>query len=270
MSDDGYATGPQPASLFQAQQTPRFYLGTHMPNWLDQTDRPLFVSRRRLTERRTLPDAQGPWALDSGGFTELSLYGHWQTTEAEYVADVLRFEREIGRLEWVAPQDWMCEPFVLAKTGCDVRMHQKLTVENFLRLREELGDLVIPVLQGWTRDDYHHCWGLYEHHGVNLEDELLVGLGTVCRRQDTAEAGLIVRSLTPLRLHGFGVKLTGLESFGDALASADSMAWSFRARRDSPLPGCTHKSCANCLRYALRWRSNLLERLGQQRLECVA
>jgi hypothetical protein len=63
------------------------------------------------------------------------------------------------------------------------------------------------------------------------------------------------------------VKLTGLESFGDELGSADSMAWSFDARRTWPLPGCSHKACQNCPRYAMRWRDNLLERLGQQRLE---
>jgi len=99
-----------------------------------------------------------------------------------------------------------------------------------------------------------------------------VGLGSVCRRQNTSEAGTIVRSLAPLKLHYFGAKLTGLESFGDALVSADSMAWSYRARRDWPLPGCTHKSCANCARYALRWRDRLMAGLDQQRLEvsCAA
>jgi hypothetical protein len=39
------------------------------------------------------------------------------------------------------------------------------------------------------------------------------------------------------QLHGFGVKLTGLESFGDELLSADSMAWSYAARRDHPIKG---------------------------------
>jgi hypothetical protein len=63
-----------------------------------------------------------------------------------------------------------------------------------------------------------------------------------------------------VRLHGFGVKKAGIESYGDYMASADSMAWSYRARRSWPLPGCTHKSCANCPRYALRWRDELLAR----------
>lgn len=24
----------------------------------------------------------------------------------------------------------------------------------------------------------------------------------------------------------------------------------------APLPGCSHKSCANCMRYALKWRKD--------------
>ncbi len=249
-----------------------FYLGTHQlgQKWWDEGV-PLFVSRRILTERKGLPRARARWALDSGGFTELSMYGEWRTTETEYVRDVRRFQEGIGRLDWCAPQDWMCEPIMLEKTGLTVPDHQHRTVENFLRLRQQLGPLVVPVLQGWTSDDYMRCFDLYHQRGVDLEWEPVVGLGTVCRRQNTAEAGLIVRRLaanflhTPL--HGFGVKLTGLESFGDELGSADSMAWSYGARNSPPLPGCTHRNCANCIRYALRWRNNLLLRLGQQRLE---
>lgn len=52
-------------------RVPQFWLGTHKTGWLERTDVPLFISRRRLVERVTLPRARGPWALDSGGFTEL-------------------------------------------------------------------------------------------------------------------------------------------------------------------------------------------------------
>lgn len=60
-------------------------------------------------------------------------------------------------------------------------------------------------------------------------------------------------------LHGFGVKTLGLARYGHLLTSADSLAWSYDARREQhPLPGCTrHKNCANCLRYARQWRNRL-------------
>lgn len=240
----------------------RFFLGTHMVNWLERVDVPLFVSRRRLESRKTLPQPLGSWALDSGGFTELSTHGRWLITEDEYVAQVRRYFDAMPGLQWVAPMDWMCEPFVLAKTGLTVQEHQQRTVENFLRLRDQLGLLVIPVLQGWERDDYLRCAEMYS----DLADEHVVGIGSVCRRHNTTEAARIFRSLDGLNLHGFGVKTDGLYAYGDCLVSADSMAWSARGRRTS-LRGCTHKNEANCLRFALRWRENLLERLGQQRLE---
>lgn len=241
----------------------RFYLGTHHPAWLwngTLTDVPLFVSRRALGLKRPKP-ATTPWALDSGGFSELSLYGEWRTTVPEYVDYVRRCSEMVGKLEWAAPMDWMVEPFMLTRTGLTLREHQRRTVENFIELREQV-DEVIPVLQGWTQDDYEACLGLYDRAGVDLRAEPLVGVGSVCRRQGTEEADAIFSMLSGegLRLHGFGVKLTGLGRFGHKLESSDSLAWSYRARRSAPLPGCVgHKNCANCQRFALRWRQQVLE-----------
>ena len=237
-----------------------FYLGTHHTSqkWFD-LGVPLFISRRVLTKRKGFPQPQTQWALDSGGFTELTLHDEWRTSLKDYTADVLRFQREMGHLAWVSPQDWMCEPHMIEKTGLSVSIHQRRTVYNFLSLRQHLGSLVIPVLQGWELEDYRRCWELYETEGIHLEDESIVGLGSVCRRQNTREAEEIVRSLKPLRLHYYGAKMTGLGMFADGLVSADSMAWSFRARYDDPLPGCTtHKNCANCEYYAMQWRDKLM------------
>jgi hypothetical protein len=82
--------------------------------------------------------------------------------------------------------------------------------------------------------------------------------------QHTAEIAEIVAALSGLglRLHGFGVKTLGLAAYADHLHSADSLAWSFDARYARLLPGCPHVHCGNCLRYALGWRTRLLDRLG--------
>jgi hypothetical protein len=247
----------------------RFYLGTHQPGWLARTDVPLFVSHRRLAPRRGLPRARGPWALDSGGFTELSMRGGWATTPAAYAAAVRRYRDEIGCLDWAAPQDWMCEPFVVAKTGLTVIEHQARTVTSVLELRSIAPDLPwIPVLQGWALDDYRRCIDLYSDHGLDLSAEPLVGLGSVCRRQSRAELEDICTALAAegLRLHGFGVKTLGLDRYARHLHSADSMAWSYNARRHPPLAGHTHQSCANCLVWALRWRTRVLRRASTQQL----
>jgi hypothetical protein len=142
-------------------------------------------------------------------------------------------------------------------------------VASFLELRELAPDLPwIPVVQGWSRDDYHRCIGYYAKAGIDLSTAPLVGLGSVCRRQATGEIGAIVCELAGLglRLHGFGVKQQGLARYADHLESADSLAWSYAARRRPALPGCTrHRNCANCPRYALAWREQVLAGLDGPR-----
>lgn len=242
----------------------RFYLGTHQPAWLARDlGVPLLVSHRRLAGRRSLPRATGPWACDSGGFTELSMYGRWRTDERTYTAAIRRYAEEIGHLDWAAPMDHMTEAHILARTGASVRTHQHRTVANYLRLRELAPELpIIPVLQGQTVADYHRCADLYERHGVALAALPLVGVGSVCRRQHTGEVEQIMRSLATrgLRLHGFGVKITGLARYADVLCSSDSAAWSLHGRH---LPGCspTHRSESNCLHFALSWHTKILRSL---------
>ena len=197
------------------------------------------------------------------------MYGGWRTTAAEYVAAVRRYRDEIGNLEWAAPMDWMCEPFMLAKTGLTVAEHQRRTVANYLELCSMAPDLpFVPVLQAWSRADYLRCLDLYQESGIDLTAEPLVGVGSICRRQATGEIEAIVHSLASLglRLHGFGVKAGGLVRYADCLVSADSLAWSFEARRAAPLAGCTHANCANCPRYATAWRERTLGRLGAVQL----
>lgn len=244
----------------------RFYLGTHKTGWLARAGVPLFLSRRWLAERKRLPQAAASWVLDSGGYTELSQYGDWSIHPAQYIEEIHRYQEEVGRLDWVAPMDWMCEPGVRAKTGLTVEAHQRYTVGNFLLLRQILGGLVIPVLQGWELDDYLDCWSRYQAEGVELEDEPVVGIGSVCRRGADDEVIGILNALKPLRMHAFGVRSAALARSAHFLVSADSMAWSYSARRNGPLPGCPHASCQNCLRYALDWRSRQ-PAVSQLRLE---
>ncbi|WP_433328203.1 DUF7221 family queuine tRNA-ribosyltransferase-like protein [Spirillospora sp. CA-294931] len=255
---------------------PLFYLGAHQPHWLWTVEFPLFVSHRQLARKARLRLATCRKALDSGGFTEISLNGRWVTTPEQYADAVARYTDQAGAFDFIAAQDWMCEPFMVERTGLSVREHQYRTVANYLELRELLprygvpARTLMPTVQGWALPEYLYCAELYRSSGVDLAALPRVGLGSVCRRQSTAEIGHIVAALADrgLRLHGFGVKTGGLHRYGHQLASADSMAWSYTARRLPPLPGCTtHRNCANCLIFATRWRNRLLASLtarGQQ------
>lgn len=244
----------------------RFYLGTHQVNWLGVLEVPLFVSVRRIKAIKALPRALAPWALDSGGFSELSLYGQWQTSPKEYAQEVRRASSVIGRLEWAAIQDYMCEPVILAKTGLTLEEHQKRTVESYRTLRELAPEIQwAPVLQGFSLEDYQRCLELYQSiPDIDLYKEPIVGLGTMCRRQGTAEAERIVKhfSFEGLKIHAFGFKMRGLQKTHFDLASSDSLAWSLHARKRPPLDGCPHGSCASCPVYALQWRARLLNSLS--------
>lgn len=244
----------------------KFYLGFHHPHQLAHANVPLFVSHRRLVGAKKLPRAAAPWALDSGGFTELSMHGCWTGSAADYARAVIRYRDEIGHLDWAAPRDWMCEPEMLRKTGLTVLEHQRRTIESVLELRA-LGAPVVPVLQGWSPGEYRDHVEMYDRAGIDLRAEPVVPVGTMCRRQNTASAQVLMRELAHegLKLHGLGFKATGLRVVSDVLASSDSMAWSYHARREPPRPECRgkHINCANCLPFALEWRSDLLESLDR-------
>ena len=244
----------------------RFYLGTHIPSWRTHVRVPLFISHRKLIEggRRGYKPAVTPWALDSGAFTEIALHGRYTTTPQEYATAVRRYRDEIGMLDWAAPQDHMCEPWVLAKSElCStVPEAQRWTTENYLTLRSLAADLpIIPVLQGWERDDYLRHVEMYAAVGVDVAELPIVGVGSVCRRQSTDEIGEVFTALRGIRCHGFGVKTLGFGKYGRLLASADSMAWSLRGRNIHPCPVRGVKTCANCLHHALEWRERALSQV---------
>jgi hypothetical protein len=244
----------------------KFYLGTQQPGWLATAGVPLFVSHRRLAQRKQLPRATTGWALDSGGFSELSLLGEWRTTARQYNAAVRRYDDEIGLLEWAAPCDWMVEPEMLARTGLTIREHQRRTVANFPELQYlwsgPADSPYMPILQGWSAADYAYHLDFYDAAGVDLTQYPIVGVGSVCRRQATAEIDAILSVILArdpeMPLHVFGTKIRGLHLYGDRVETADSLAWSYQARREPPLAGHSHASCSNCLEYALRWRARVL------------
>jgi hypothetical protein len=132
-------------------------------------------------------------------------------------------------------QDYMCEPFILKKTGLTVREHQERTVARYVRLVECQPLVpVMPVLQGFAPLDYvRHL----EDYGGLLTPGMWVGVGSVCKRNgspvDIVNVLSAIRHERPdLKLHGFGLKKTALmnPSVRAMLHTADSMAWSFHAR----------------------------------------
>jgi hypothetical protein len=212
----------------------KFYVGLHQPSDAKHFDR-AFVSVNRLKTRKK-PVAAREWIMDSGAFTEISTHGHYRASVAEYARQINRWAYEGSGLVAAVAQDWMCEPFIVKKTGLSVEEHQRLTIERYDALVPLVPSVyVMPVLQGYTAGDYLRHLEMY---GDRLERGAYVGVGSVCKRNTnimTIERILsAIKHVRPdLRLHGFGLKLTALSSTAvrECLDSADSMAWSFSARK---------------------------------------
>jgi hypothetical protein len=175
--------------------------------------------------------------LDSGAFTELALHGEYRQSPFAHAQTLGAAIRLFHNCNLIAvAQDYMCEPFMLKKTGGTVRDHQRLTIERYDQLMLHGPPCpVMPVLQGYEMVDYvRHL----HNYGTRLRVGAWVGIGSVCKRNRRPHEivhilDAIKRERPDLRLHGFGVKKTALLHPGvrDLLHSADSMAWSFHHRR---------------------------------------
>ena len=192
-----------------------------------------FISVNRLRRRRS-DFLVRDWIMDSGAFTEISTHAGYRADVTEYAAHIDRWRR-CGRMLAAVSQDWMCEPVIVQFTGLSVREHQRRTVQRYRALRALTDAELMPVLQGFEPSEYLHC---LDDYGDDLAPGMWVGVGSVCKRNASAGAiedvlSTIKRERSDLRLHGFGLKTTALAAatVNDLLYSADSMAWSYAARR---------------------------------------
>lgn len=211
----------------------RFYIGLHHPSDARHFDRAM-VSANALRGRKS-DFPVSAWLLDSGAFTEVARHGGYRDGVEVYAEQIARWQR-CGDLEAAVAQDWMCEPFVVAITGKSVAEHQALTIERYDELCARVGvTYVMPVLQGYEPTSYVDHLTAY---GARLKHGAWVGVGSVCKRNSSPDAIAqvllaIKAERSDLRLHGFGVKQTALADprVRSLLFSADSMAWSFAARK---------------------------------------
>ena len=212
-----------------------FYPGLHQPADARHFPRAC-ISINRLRGRKKRVDCYD-LIIDSGAFTELSTHGHYRHDVREYATELDRLCSEgVIRASAAVAQDYMCEPFILEKTGLTVDEHQKRTVDRYTSLVAYSHGYVpvMPVLQGYSPLDYLRHLEFYDEL---LVEGMWVGVGSVCKRNgspiDIVNVLSMIRASRPdLKLHGFGLKKTALmnPSVRAMLHSADSMAWSYHAR----------------------------------------
>lgn len=235
----------------------RFFVGLHQPSDAKHFEC-CFISVNRLRPRKSFQVQD--WIMDSGAFTEIATYGHYRFSVEEYAAEIRRWAKNGNLLAGVS-QDWMCEPWILKKTGFTIEEHQRFTIKRYdaLLACDTGGVYIMPVLQGYAPEDYVRHLKAY---GDRLAFAAWVGVGSVCKRNGNPRAIenvlLAIRRARPdLRLHGFGLKTTALSSglVQRLLHSADSMAWSFHARKNG--------LNANDYREAQRW----IDRIGTLKVQ---
>ncbi|MBG6083038.1 deazapurine DNA modification protein DpdA family protein [Rubrivivax gelatinosus] len=207
------------------------------------------------------------WALDSAGFTAMQLWqakgtqrgmaGVFPWTYAEY----LEFAALMNP-SWYSQPDLCCEPEIAAdQATIDFRINATATLlEGCLRViwawqnelaktcsAEVIANMIrppVPVIQGWTVDDYLRSLDLmvsvWQRWQPWLAPPALIGIGSVCRRTLKHPKHGLYAVLSALegrlpagsRLHLFGVKGAALDDLKmhKWIASADSMAFDMSAR----------------------------------------
>jgi hypothetical protein len=217
---------------------PLFFIGSS-PSQATSIISPDYPAAGAMISMNTLHDRKSDftvndWILDSGAFTEVARHGGYRHGVEQYYHQIHRWAR-CGNLLIAVAQDWMCEAFVLSRTGLTIDDHQHLTVERYDQLIKLNPPVpVMPVLQGYRVSDYlkHLC-----DYGDRLVTDAWVGVGSVCRRNgnplEVADILRAIKLIRPdLRLHGFGLKILALENsqVRSLLYSTDSMAWSYPRR----------------------------------------
>lgn len=220
-----------------------FYLGTHVLSHASHFDRTCISINRlyrydnhHILHKRISDFNVNNWILDSGAFTEISTYGKFRHSINEYAMQINRW-MNCGNLELAVSQDYMCEPHIIKKTGLTIPIHQQLTIDRYDELIKLTTVKILPVLQGYQPSDYANHIAMY---GDRLKLNMRVGVGSVCKRNTNINAIVnvleTIKKIRPdLRLHGFGLKITALQNtyINSLLYSADSMAWSFAARKQN-------------------------------------
>jgi hypothetical protein len=277
----------------------RFFTGLHQPSDARHFDY-AFISVNRLRDRKA-PIGARAWIMDSGAFTEISSHGRYRHDVASYAAEIRRWATNgSGQLLAASAQDWMCEEPILKRAAIadgtltrpawfrdddrhafrkldasvpwlrpgqrdeQIVLHQHRTIERYdALLAADVPAYVLPVLQGFTPDEYVRHMAMY---GDRLAAGQWVGVGSVCKRngspgQVAAVLMCIKRARPDLKLHGFGLKTTALADplVRSLLETADSMAWCFNAWRNG--------RNGNDYREAIRWASKITSRPVQGLLD---
>ena len=174
--------------------------------------------------------------MDSGGFSLLSKLKDYPFTLEQYALLIKR-----KKPTYAATMDYPCEPELLKETSMSIKERIMRTVENaeiMLNNYDFRRTKIVPVVQGWTIDDYRLC--IEEMHRRDLLTDY-VAFGSMCRRMRISEARKLItkqreylRRFVDAKAHYFGIKISFLKDLVifKNVDSFDTAAWTHNQGTD--------------------------------------
>ena len=182
----------------------------------------VLYSYAHVRKWKEFPNTHGLRMLDSGGFSLINKEGEYPYSFDEYIEFANKW-----KFDYVATMDYPCDARVhVSKIQLTHKERILRTVENTAYLIDKIPNL-LPVIQGYTIDEYAECIDLMRDAGV-LKD--YCAIGSLCLRRSVKDivntVNAIHRLIPNVKFHCFGLKLTSVFRMGTYLRSFDSAVWS--------------------------------------------
>jgi len=168
--------------------------------------------------------------IDSGGFSMFTKYAEFPYSVSNYI-EFVNDLRDKWPVTEVATMDYPCEPEVNRSSHKTNVERIDATINNALECIDHDTSIPwVPVLQGYTLDEYKYCWDQYQEFGVSAN---LWAVGSVCVRKKTGGIRYLmtrIKRYTKQNLHSFGLTLSSLRHSDVffSIVSSDSAAWNWR------------------------------------------
>lgn len=225
-------------SLFFIGLNPRWQMYKFLPSGLNVMYSAFGFwdnKRKEWRKRAKFKNCFGLKWLDCGGFTALNHYD-------DYPFSVVNYANLVARLKpnYYATMDYPCEPDISRLSLMTNKERIKNTIRNAVELKRwenQIKGEMIPVIQGYTLEEYLYCLDLYAENNL-IRDYMAVG--SMCRRISNEQLAELIpgiyhkaQSLGCNKLHFFGLKLSSqLIPFEDMIYSRDSAAIFMSATED--------------------------------------
>jgi len=168
--------------------------------------------------------------IDSGGYSFFRKWGEYPFSLEKYL-EFVDIISDLYPLELVAIRDYPCEPDINRQHILTNKERIEKTVSNAVECFQSEGNYPwIPVIQGYTIEEYLYCVDLYKDVGIPLD---YIAIGSICSRKGNLHTiRRIIRSIyerTKAKIHAFGLSLVYLKDpiIFNLLFSSDSAAWNY-------------------------------------------